>query len=191
MTFCVICDTVQLYEMQENTLQPALNVWQQGSNKISTDTYRMCKGGCMAEMKKAVVDKAAEKNVATKTETAAPAEVKAVVKTETAKAEETATVVKKKPGRKPGSKNAVKKAPAVKKAEKKEAVKKEVKNSITLELNGYSYTEESLVQSAKDVWVYDLGRDVEDFKSVELYVKPEDKAVYYVINGEVKGSYAL
>lgn len=149
----------------------------------------------MAEMKKAVVDKAAEKNVATKTETAAPAEVKAVVKTETAKAEETATVVKKKPGRKPGSKNAVKKVPAVKKAaekaEKKEAVKKEVKNSITLELNGYSYTEESLVQSAKDVWVYDLGRDAKDFKSVELYVKPEDKAVYYVINGEVKGSYAL
>ncbi len=144
----------------------------------------------MAEMKKPAADKVAAKNTVTTTEATAPAEVKAEVK-----AEETAPVVKKKPGRKPGSKNAVKKAPAVKKAaekeEKKETMNKKVKNSITLELNGYSYTEESLVQSAKDVWVYDLGRDVKDFKSVELYVKPEDKAVYYVINGEVKGSYGL
>ncbi len=150
----------------------------------------MCKGGCMAEMKKPAADKVAAKNTVTTTEATAPVEVKAEVK-----AEETAPVVKKKPGRKPGSKNAVKKAPAVKKAaekeEKKETMNKKVKNSITLELNGYSYTEESLVQSAKDVWVYDLGRDVKDFKSVELYVKPEDKAVYYVINGEVKGSYGL
>lgn len=144
----------------------------------------------MAEMKKTAADKVAAKNTVTTTEATAPVEVKAEVK-----AEETAPVVKKKPGRKPGSKNAVKKAPAVKKAaekeEKKETMNKKVKNSITLELNGYSYTEESLVQSAKDVWVYDLGRDVKDFKSVELYVKPEDKAVYYVINGEVKGSYGL
>ncbi len=144
----------------------------------------------MAEMKKPAADKVAAKNTVTTTEATAPVEVKAEVK-----AEETAPVVKKKPGRKPGSKNAVKKAPAVKKAaekeEKKETMNKKVKNSITLELNGYSYTEESLVQSAKDVWVYDLGRDVKDFKSVELYVKPEDKAVYYVINGEVKGSYGL
>lgn len=144
----------------------------------------------MAEMKKPAADKVAAKNTVTTTETTAPAAVKAEVK-----AEEAAPVVKKKPGRKPGSKNAVKKAPAVKKAaekeEKKETMNKKVKNSITLELNGYSYTEESLVQSAKDVWVYDLGRDVKDFKSVELYVKPEDKAVYYVINGEVKGSYGL
>lgn len=149
----------------------------------------------MAEMKKTVVDKTAAKNVATKADTAAPAEVKAEVKVETVKTEEAAPVVKKKPGRKPGSKNAVKKVPAAKKAaekeEKKETAAKKTKSSVTLELNGYSYTEESLVQSAKDVWVYDLGKDIKDFKSVELYIKPEDKAVYYIINGEVKGSYAL
>lgn len=65
------------------------------------------------------------------------------------------------------------------------------KVEITLELAGNSHTQESLVQSAKDVWVYDLGRNLKDFKSLELYIKPEDKAVYYVVNGEVTGSFAL
>lgn len=151
----------------------------------------------MAEMKKTVTDKAAVKDVTVKAEAAAPVAAKAESKpaAEAAKKDEAAPVVKKKPGRKPGSKTkktAEKKAPAAKKtAEKKETVKRRAKNSITLEWAGRSLTEDSLVQSAKDVWVYDLGRDVKDFKSVELYIKPEDQAVYYVINGDVKGSFGL
>ena len=150
----------------------------------------------MAETKKPVTEKAAAKDVVVKAETAVPA-APAAVKVETAAVKkEEAPVVKKKPGRKPGSKTkktAEKKAPAAKKAaaEKSETVKHRAKNTITLEFNGQSYTEDSLIQSAKDVWVYDLGRDVKDFKSAELYVKPQDKAVYYVINGEVTGSFGL
>lgn len=151
----------------------------------------------MAEAKKPVTEKAAAKDVVVKEE-AVPATVKAEEKpaAETVKKEEAAPVVKKKPGRKPGSKSkktAEKKAPAAKKeeAEKKETVKRRAKNKITLELNGQSYTEDSLIQSAKDVWVYDLGRDLKDFKSAELYIKPEDRAVYYVINGDVTGSFGL
>ena len=86
-----------------------------------------------------------------------------------------------------------KKAPA-KKAEKKAepaAKKSSAKNTITLEFKGNKYTEASLVQSAKDVWVYDLGKDIKDFKSVDLFVKPEDNTVYYVINGDVTGGFAL
>ncbi len=138
----------------------------------------------MAETKKPVTEKAAEKDVVVKAE-AAPAAVK-----------DEAPVVKKKPGRKPGSKTkktTEKKATAAKKvaAEKKETVKRRAKNTITLEVDGRSLTEDSLVQSAKDVWVYDLGRDLKDFKSVELYIKPADMAVYYVINGDVTGSFGL
>lgn len=151
----------------------------------------------MAEMKKPVTEKAAAKDAVVKTE-AAPAAVKAESKpvAETAAKEEAAPVVKKKPGRKPGSKSkktAEKKAPAAKKAaeEKKETVKRRAKNRITLEFNGQSYTEDDLIQNAKNVWVYDLGRDVKDFKSAELYVKPADNAVYYVINGDVTGSFGL
>lgn len=140
-------------------------------------------------MKKTVTEKETAKDVAAKTETVA------AVGGKEAEAKK-APVEKKKPGRKPGRKPGVKaaekKAPAAKKtAEKKETVKKRTKNHITLEWNGYSHTEESLVQSAKNVWVYDLGRDIKDFKSVELYVKPADTAVYYVINGDVTGSFGL
>ena len=44
---------------------------------------------------------------------------------------------------------------------------------------------------AKDVWQYDLNQNVDDFKSVELYVKPEENVVYYVINGEVQGNFGI
>ena len=76
-----------------------------------------------------------------------------------------------------------KKAPA-----KKAAVKKE---EVTVEFAGKAYTTEQLVQIAKDVWKYDLGRKATEFKTVEIYVKPEENQAYYVVNGEVTGSFAL
>ena len=54
-----------------------------------------------------------------------------------------------------------------------------------------SPTAEDLVKIAKDVWKYDLNQKEEDFKSVELYVKPEESVVYYVINGEVQGNFGI
>ena len=76
-----------------------------------------------------------------------------------------------------------KKAPAKKAAAKKEEV--------TVEFAGKAYTTEQLVQIAKDVWKYDLGRKATEFKTVEIYVKPEENQAYYVVNGEVTGSFAL
>ena len=61
----------------------------------------------------------------------------------------------------------------------------------TLELPHKSYTEADLVKIATDVWVYDLGNKAEDIKDIELYVKPVEKTVYYVINEEVKGSFGI
>ena len=130
---------------------------------------------------------AADKAVEAKKETVAPVKKEEVKAAPAKKAAEV-------------KKEAVKKAPAKKTAEKKvekkpvakkETVKKVAKSVVTLEYRGNSYTEESLVQSAKDVWVYDLGKDLKDFKSVELYVKPEENTVYYVVNKEVKGGFAL
>lgn len=153
--------------------------------------------------KKTVTVKPAAKAVAA-TKTAADKAVEA--KKETVEAVKVAPVkkeeVKAAPAKKVAEvkKEAVKKAPAKKTAEKKvekkpvakkETVKKVAKSVVTLEYRGNSYTEESLVQSAKDVWVYDLGKDLKDFKSVELYVKPEENTVYYVVNKEVKGGFAL
>ena len=112
----------------------------------------------------------------------AKAEATKAVETKTAKAEvktEKKTATKK---------AATEKAPAKKTTTKKAA---EVKAGITLEFDEKSYTTEKLVEIAKDVWVYDLGRDVKDFKTVELYVKPAESAVYYVVNEEVTGCFAI
>ncbi len=107
------------------------------------------------------------------------------VKTEAPKAEKK-PAEKKKPGRKPSAKTAEKKP-----AEKKTAVKKELKSDITVQFGGKSYTQEELVQIAKDVWKYDLNQKASDLTSIELYVKPEEHVAYYVMNKEFAGSFYL
>ena len=74
---------------------------------------------------------------------------------------------------------------------KRAAAKAEAKEIVTVQFAGKSYSTEDLVKIAKDVWKYDLGKNEADFKDVELYVKPEESSVYYVINGDVTGSFAI
>ena len=81
-----------------------------------------------------------------------------------------------------------KKAPAKKAATTKATAKKA---EVTVEFAGKSYSTEQLVQIAKDVWKYDLGRKATEFKTVEIYVKPEENQAYYVVNGDVTGSFSL
>ena len=124
------------------------------------------------------------------------AEPKKVV--EKAVDEKKATVAKKAEEKKPvEKKTAAKKTVAkktttakketVKKTEKKEAVKAVV----NVQFNGKSYETEDFVKIAKDIWKYDLKKKATDFKSVEIYVKPEENRAYYVINGEVDGSFGI
>ena len=80
------------------------------------------------------------------------------------------------------------KATAEKAPAKKAAAKKA---EVTVEFAGKSYSTEQLVQIAKDVWKYDLGRKATEFKTVEIYVKPEENQAYYVVNGDVTGSFSL
>ena len=111
------------------------------------------------------------------------------VKTEEVKAE--APKAEKKPGRKPAVKAAEKKPAEKKPAEKKTAAKKELKSEITLQFGGNSYSQEKLVQIAKDVWKYDLAQKESDLVSIELYVKPEEHMAYYRMNEEFTGSFYL
>lgn len=125
------------------------------------------------------VGKASVKEEAVKAETVKVEPPKAEeVKAEAPKAEKKpAAAEKKKPGRKP--------------AEKKAAEKKELKSEITVQFGGKSYTQEELVQIAKDVWKYDLNQKASDLASIELYVKPEEHVAYYVMNKEFAGSFYL
>lgn len=146
----------------------------------------------MAEVKKAtakVVAKvpAEEKKVEVKAAEVKAPEVKAEIKKE---------AVKKTPAAK---KAPAKKAPAAKKETvKKETVKKEpaakkpvVKEEVNFQFSGKSYTSEDLIRITRDVWKYDLNGKEEDIQSIELYVKPEENTAYYVINGDVTGSFFI
>ncbi len=132
----------------------------------------------------------------TKTKVEAAEAVKEEVtepKTENIKAEEKVAEVKKEPakrGRKKAETVSEEKAP-VKTEEKKSAGRKaEAACEIHLQFAGKSYTQDGLMKIAKDVWKYDLKQKAGDLKSIELYVKPEESKVYYVMN-EFKGSFDI
>lgn len=147
----------------------------------------------MAETKKtaaANADTATEEVKATPAASAAKDEPVAEPKKTTRKTTTRKTTAK----RGPAKKTAAEKKTTVKKetVKKEKAAEKEaVKAAFHLQFAGKSYTTEDLVKIAQDVWHYDLGREVEDFKTVELYVKPEENVVYYVINGEVNGNFGI
>lgn len=97
------------------------------------------------------------------------------------------TTVRKTPVRK----TAARKEETVKEETVKAAEKAAVTETVNFQFGGKSYTPEDLLKSCKDVWKYDLGGKEEDIKSIELYVKPEENSTYYVINGDVTGSFFI
>ena len=150
----------------------------------------------MAEVKKTtakvIAKKAPVKEEAKKVEEV-KAEVKEAPKAEAKKAPAKKTAAKKEAAPK---KETAKKAPAKKAEAKPAATKKTVKKTevagvVNFQFSGKSYTPDELLKICKDVWVYDLNGKAEDFKSVELYVKPEENTTYYVINGNITGSFFI
>lgn len=163
----------------------------------------------MAMTKKAVALPKTE--TAAKTEAAAPAKAeeakketavkaeapakKEAVKKETVKKE---TVKKEAAKKETVKKDAAKKAPAKKEAAPKKAAEKPAaakksaaKTEIHIQFSGKSYSNEDLIKIAKDVWKYDLQQKESDLTDIELYVKPEENLVYYVINGNYSGSFGI
>lgn len=143
-----------------------------------------------AKRREAAVKAAEEKTAAKAVETVETKAVKAEVET-VAKAEPVAETAPKAAEKKTARKTATKKAPAKKAAEKAvEAPAEkaaETKTTIILEYCGRQVTETTMIAGAKKVWA-EVGR-TEAIETMELYVKPEDGAVYCVINGEPIGKF--
>lgn len=72
------------------------------------------------------------------------------------------------------------------KVTKKATTKKEVKTSLFVEYAGKQVTEKEIIASVKKVWTK-AGHKIGEIKTMELYVKPEESAVYYVINKTESG----
>lgn len=113
-----------------------------------------------------------------KTEVKAPvkAEVKTEIKTETTvpKAEEVKAEVKEE----------AKKATPVK------AAKAEIKTALYVQFAGNEVTEADIIDKVKAAYVAE-GHKESAIKEINLYVKPEEYAVYYVINDKAIGKVNL
>ena len=130
----------------------------------------------------ATTKKAAETAVASdpvKTAEPVKAEKPAETKAEPVKAE-------------PAKKTAAKKETAKKTTAKKtvKAEKPAVTQNVYVQFAGLEISTADLTAKVTEEWVA-LGHRASSIKSLDLYVKPEDMAAYYVINGKVSGKIAL
>lgn len=75
-------------------------------------------------------------------------------------------------------------------AAKKTTAKKDMKVKTVIEYYGKQVDEKDVIASVKKVWTK-KGNKIGDIKTMELYIKPEEAAVYYVINGTESGVVAF
>lgn len=102
----------------------------------------------------------------------------------------------KKRGRKPGSttKKAAAKKPAAKKtAEKKTTAKKtaeESQETVVLQFYGEDANVNDIIAKIKDAFAAE-GHRASSIKKLQVYLKPEERAAYYVINDKQAGKVDL
>ena len=92
----------------------------------------------------------------------------------------------------PAKKTAAKKETAKKTTAKKtvKAEKPAVTQNVYVQFAGLEISTADLTAKVTEEWVA-LGHRASSIKSLDLYVKPEDMAAYYVINGKESGKIAL
>lgn len=73
---------------------------------------------------------------------------------------------------------------------KKTTAKKELKVNSFIQFYGKETDEKTIVAEVKKAW-RKTGKKVGDMKTLQLYMKPEENLVYYVINGDVSGTVTL
>ena len=88
------------------------------------------------------------------------------------------------PGPCPGSR------PKANTAGKNTAEKKEVKTVAYVQYAGAEISIEKLEAEAKKAYAA-LGHKEDEIETLTLYVKPEERAVYYVVNGEGSSEYKI
>ena len=87
-------------------------------------------------------------------------------------------------------KTTTKKTTAKKTTARKTTAKKEIKVSAFVEYFGKQVEEKEMIARVKKAWT-SSGKKIGDIKTMELYIKPEESAVYYVINGTETGAVAF
>lgn len=78
-----------------------------------------------------------------------------------------------------------------KKTAVKRTTKKEIKVKTFVQYFGKEVEEKDMIAAVKKDWTKANGKKVGDIKEITLYVKPEEAAVYYVVNGTDSGKVAF
>ena len=83
-------------------------------------------------------------------------------------------------------KPATEKKPAVRRT-----VKKEVNAEVYVQFLGKEVYAKDVLENVKKIWTEEMGKKEKDLRDVKIYIKPEENAAYYVINGDVTGAVGL
>lgn len=110
-------------------------------------------------------------------------EVKAAEATETKEVKAEAPKAEAKKAEEP-KKETAKKTPA------KRTTAKDIKTSVVVQFAGKEVTEKDLIAAVKKAYTK-KGNKVGDIKTIEIYVKPEESAAYYVVNGVGADDYKI
>ena len=68
---------------------------------------------------------------------------------------------------------------------------KEAKTSFYLQYMGKEISTEEITKKVHEVWTKEYGKSVEEIKTLNVYLKPEEAAAYYVINEETTGKVTI
>ena len=72
----------------------------------------------------------------------------------------------------------------------KRTAAKDIKTSVVVQFAGKEVTEKDLIAAVKKAYTK-KGNKVGDIKTIEIYVKPEESAAYYVVNGVGADDYKI
>lgn len=145
------------------------------------DKRESCKGYIKEEisMPRTKTTKAA----VTKTTKAAVTEKTTPVKTEeTVKTEEVKDVETKKAAS--SKKEPVKRATRKRTATTKKTAVKTVTKRVNIQFGGKDLKIEEIEAAVKKAWMDETGKKETEIEKLEIYIKPEESAAYYVVNGE-------
>lgn len=91
------------------------------------------------------------------------------------------------------AKKAAAKKPAAKKTTttKKAATKKaqEIEAKTLIQYSGKEIAASDILETVKKVWVEKFQGKLEEIKTIEIYIKPEENKAYFVVNGLSNGDY--
>lgn len=65
-----------------------------------------------------------------------------------------------------------------------------MKSSFQIQFAGKEYVEKEIIAQIKEYWA-ESGHKIKDIQTLDVYCKPEEQMIYYVINQTEKGTIAM